>query len=445
MIHPHGRARLRNARSAAPVFLGAALLTALPSLGRADTLSLSDAVRTGLENNFAIRIARNNVRKADNTRLQKAGALLPTASASASATTTNTEYETTRGGTPGLSPDGTVTTWSAGANLNWTLFDGFRMFYALEQVEQQARLAEVRGRHEIESAVVDMITAYYNLQSARSLLEAAREQLEVSRRRLQRGRARHEYGRVGSRELLRLKVLRDTDSSAVSARELDVTRALHGLNTALGRRPDEPIAVEPDTSVAPPEHDAAWWYESARKHNAGLSIARIQVNIAESQRAIANAAFWPVLAANGSLSQTWGDNEYLRKSVGLNLSVPLFNGFRTVTSARNAVLDHENAELSHEQEQRRLRALIYEQWAVLDNAYRRVFFERDAAELARESLALSEEQFRLGSVSEVEFRESQLAVTNARVRLESALFRCKVASRQLQQLGGVLKLDGGAL
>lgn len=420
-------------------------LLVLPLLSRADTLSLTQAVSTGLENNFAIRIARNDVRKADNTRLRKTGALLPTASASASATTTNTDYGTTRGGTPGLSPDGTVTTWSAGANLNWTLFDGFRMFYALEQVEQQAQLAETRGRHEIESAVMEMITAYYNLVSTRSLLEAAREQLDVSRRRLQRARAQYEYGRAGSRELLRLEVYRNTDSSAVSARELDVTRAIHGLNSALGRRPDEPIAAEPDTVVAPPEHDAAWWYESARRHNAGLSIARIQVNIAESQRAIARAAFWPVLAANGSISQTGGDNEYLRRSVGLNLSVPLFNGFRTVTSARNAVLDHENAELSHEQEQRRLRALIYEQWAILNNAYRQVSFEREAVEVARASLRLSEEQYRLGGIPEVEFRDSWLALTNARVRLESALFRCKVASRQLQQLGGVLKLDGGAL
>lgn len=403
-----------------------------------ESVTAAQAVEIGLANNYNIRIARNEVVKANNMSKMKVGSVLPTARTDGSATYTNTDYDSPSANISGFGGSSDGISYSAGANLNWILFDGFKMFYGLRQLDQQIKLTREVSRFDIESSVVKILTAFYNLGSTRSILTAARQQLTLSRKQLDRIAAKWEFGGANNTELLRQQVLVNADSSMVASRELDVVKALHDLNLALGKIPDEPIEVSIDTLVSPPEHDASFWYANAQKHNASLSISQIQKNIAYSDLGIARAAFWPVLAANGSLSKTWGDNDYTRTSAGLTLSWPLFSGFRTLTTAQNAKSDIKNAELSLEQKQKELQAYVYQQWELLSNAYRQVGFEREAVILAEKSLAVSEEQFKVSRISDVQFRESQLALINAMVRHETVLFQYKVATAQLQQLAGKL-------
>lgn len=406
-----------------------------------DTLTAAQAVELGLANNYNIKIARNEATKADNTRKLRVGSLFPNARADGSATYSKTDYASSSGTSmSGLGSSGDGMSYSAGSSLSWTLFDGFKMFYAFKQVEQQAQLTEHASRYEIESSVVRVLTAFYNLGSARSLLVAARQQLALSRKQQERIKIQQDFGGANNRELLRQQVLVYADSALVSARKLDAIKALHNLNLALGRIPNEHLEVEIDTIVEPPEYDAAFWYENAQRHNAGLKMSEIQKNIAYSQLAIARASFWPVLDANGSYSKTWGDNDYTRSSAGLSLSWPLFTGFRTLTAAQNARLDKENAEFSYEQKQNELQAYVYQEWELLTNAHRQVGFERKAVSLAEQSLSVSQEQYKLGRISDVQFRESQLSLINAHVRLETSLFHYKVATAQLQQLAGMLTI-----
>ncbi|MFH1762278.1 MAG: TolC family protein [bacterium] len=409
----------------------------------ADTINIEQAVKIGLENNYNIKIARNNNEKAKNTLKLRAGSLLPVISAQGSIANTETEYGTPGTAIPssGAGAGANGTAYTVGGSLGWTLFDGFRMFYAFSQVGEQAELSKQAARHDIESGVVNIITAYYNLASSRSLLRAADKQLEISERQMQYIKTQHEYGRAAKRIILRQQVILNTDSAFMAARKLDAARALHSLNTALGRRPEMFIEIAPDTSVDILDNDAAFWYKRARDHNAALKMAEIQSNIAASQLGIARAAFWPVISAYGSYDKSLGDNEYVRTSTGLNLNLPLSAGFSRLTGIQNAKLDMTNAELSIRKKEQELEALIYQQWELFNNASSQVKFERKAVALAEESMKLSEEQYKLSGLSDLQIREVQLSLLNARVRLESAFFQSKVVAVQLKQLAGELKIE----
>jgi len=419
-----------------------AALLALQRLTPADTLTVAQAVQIALERNYGIRIARNEEAKAGNTRKLKVGALLPSASATGSLSYSNTDYpsSTSMPRTPGGVSGGEDISASAGVSLGWTLFDGFKMWHSRVRIEQQAQLGEQNSRHSIESSVVQVIAAYYELVSSHALLAAAAEQLAISQSQLQRTRAQYEYAQATRRDLLNQRVRVNTDSAAVAARELDTLRARHALNVALGRVPDAPVSVIPDTTTVVPDRDAAYWYELAAEHNAGLSIAAIRKNVARSQAAIAAASFWPVVKASGSYTYAWGDNEHSRASAALSVTIPIFTGFTRLTTLQNSRLDLDNAKLTYEQTQHELRAMVHEQWNVLVNACNQVSFEREAVRLARESLEMSEEQYRLGHLTDVQFREAQLALLNARVRLQSAVYQSKLAIKQIEQLAGTLSL-----
>ena len=417
------------------------VLAVLWACSSAEQLTAAKAVEIALANNFNIRIAQNDATKADNTRKLKAGALLPSVTADGSAVYSNTEYSSSGSSTGSFGSSSNGWSYSAGASMNWTLFDGFKMFHAYRQVEQAAQLSEQVSRQTIESSVVNVLVAYYNLASSRSLLDFAKSQLALSRTSLNRTKAMYDYGRATKRDMLAQEVLVNADSSAVAARQLDVIRAQHNLNVALGRRPDESVDVIADTTAEAPENDAHFWYEKATRHNAGLKMAEIQQNIASSQLGIARAAFWPVLAARGSYTQTWSDNDYSRTSTGLYLTWPIFSNFARITNVQNAQLDKKSASYSYEQKERELEAHVYQQWETLNNAYQQIGFEQKAIARAEQALAMSEEEYRLGRISDVQYRDAQLALLNARIRLESAMFQSKVAALQLEQLAGMIMIE----
>ncbi len=418
------------------------LLTCLfSSIHAIDTLTEIQAIEIGLANNYAIKIAKNSTTKANNLKKLKIGSLLPFPRADASIEYSNTKSSTdgTSNTIPSLtSTDRKETKYQLGTSLNWTLFDGCKMFYSLKQLDQNIQLTKQTSRHEIESAVVKIVTSFYNLKSARTLFQVAREQLNLSRVQLKRLKTKIEFGGSTNRALLRQKVIVNEDSSMVATRKLEETKALHELNLALGNSPEDSLEIVADSLITPPKEDAQFWYKNAKIHNAGLNIFQIQKNIAYSELKIARASFWPTISATGSYAKTWGETDLSRFSTGLALSWPLFSGFRTLTTLQNAQIDTKNAEFSLAQKQATLHAYIYQQWHLLTNAYSQLNFEKEAIALAQQLLAYSKEQYTLGQITDVQFRESQLSLLNTQARLEIALFQYKITSIQLLQLAGML-------
>ena len=413
------------------------MVTAGATIARTDTLTVTQAVELGLKNNYSIRIARNTTEKSYRNRKLKTGALLPTMRMEGAAARTGTRY------TP-ESPtavSGTTGELRGSAILNWTLFDGFRMFHTGHRIDQEIRLSELATRHEIENSVVTILTAYHQLIAEQSFLGAAREQLAISRSQMAFIAARYDYGRIGKRELLSQQVTVNADSSQVLTRLLDVQSALHTLNLALGRAPDIPVAPAMDSSVTAPEHDALWWYHEALKYNSGMKMAIVRKNIAVTQHAIARAALWPVLSAGGTLSATAVEPvDNLRARAEISLSFPILTGFTRTTGIENAIIDTLNADLTVQEMRLELQAHIYLQWERLSNSCEQVAFEKQSIERASQALSLSDEQFKLGRITDLQLREAQLALLNAQVRYQSALFQNKVVALQLQQLAGKLSI-----
>lgn len=94
-----------------------------------DTLRISDAIKIGLENNFSLRIARNEKLVARNNNTLGAAGFLPKVDISSSASETNYDIrqELATGNVNEFNNYPTKSTYG-GVQLSWTLFDGFAMF-----------------------------------------------------------------------------------------------------------------------------------------------------------------------------------------------------------------------------------------------------------------------------------------------------------------------------
>jgi len=400
-----------------------------------DSLDAAQALQIALQNHYGIRVAQLSEQKAQNNQILKPGALLPTATLGASS-----DYSVSTSATPAGSVQQTGWTHAARGTLNWTLFDGLKMFYGWRQIDNQADLAREQTRHTIEMTAVSVLATFYALASAQSLLYVANEQLALSRKSYERAQALHDYGKIDNQILLSRQVALNSDSSAVLARQLDLLKALHTLNLALGRKPDFAGFAIADTTLEEPQQSAEWWAQQALEHNVLVSLEQIKTSIAKTNEQISRSSMWPLLSANASWAQSWGLVEQERSLVGASVSWPIFTGMRTITNVRNTAVDYNIAIQSQEQKSREIEALAHEYFLRHVNAYTRAVFEKSAVEVARRSADLAATQLLAGTISDLAFTEAKLGLLNAQIRLESARFQSILAALELKQLSGNLSV-----
>jgi outer membrane protein TolC len=424
-------------------------LLLLATKSPADPITLEQAVAKGLKNNFNIQMSRNTDQIAQNNKLLGVGGLLPVATATGyigkSLADSGIKLPT------GIGGDTKTTSKSAQLNLSWTLFDGFKMFYAYSSLNEAAELSRLQTRDKIERAVVDIIQAYFNVVTQQALWEAAQQQIEVSEDRLKRIEARRELGGSTEIEYLNAKVALNADRSLLQSRNIAKIMAENMLNLTLGRPHGEGFTVTDEVPLHEVSGTKEDWQKQVKLNNALMTVQHKLRRLEELDLAIQRANYWPVIAATGSYGisstdidppstfRSGGDESSL--SFGISATWPLLTGFRTRTAVKNSKLNLKNAVISQKQYELQLEALVYQQWETIANAYKQVEYDTEAASLAERHLELVKGRFELGKAGGVEFREAQLQLINARIRLATAKFQAKLALVELERMAGKIRVE----
>jgi outer membrane protein TolC len=396
----------------------------------ADTLTVEQAVMTALENNYGIRIAQRTTDRLRHDSLLIPGNFLPRVNARAGA-----DYS--YGRDDGAARRGGASTVSAGIQLDWTLFDGFEMFYARDAIRYRIASQEERSRQEVEQTVLQVYSRYYECVNALHSREIVRRQKELTADQLAKLRADYEYGTVSHLDVLNLQVRLNTDMSQLAQAELDVVTAQNNLNISLGNPPNTPISVVRDTSVPAPGKSAEYWKDRAFENNRQLHMLSLSRQIQKTAENIARARLWPTFSLSSSHTEYGGTERYSRFSAGVQLNMPVIDGNSRRRDIRRAADDSGIARLEEERKKIILEGTIYELWATYVAAFEQVRFEEDALEAARENRTLSREYFEAGTLSELAYRESQMEYLHTEFRLAAARYQCRILSLQLKHLAGV--------
>ncbi len=121
-------------------------------------LSLNESIQIGLENNYSIKIAKNQESITEETRKAGRSAILPRVDANASL---NQSINDTRQVfvTGGINERDAAKTTTQNANvlMTWTLFDGLKMFAAYDRLKELEKLGEVNTKAMLQSVVADII------------------------------------------------------------------------------------------------------------------------------------------------------------------------------------------------------------------------------------------------------------------------------------------------
>ncbi|MBE0668300.1 MAG: TolC family protein [Bacteroidales bacterium] len=414
-------------------------LTLLLSLSMAaqEIMTLDGAIMQALENNYSLKMTRNDQTIAGNN--VTLAPFLPTVTGTGRQS--QTDNTTTTSSDP--SDRSRNNAIGAGVSLNWRVFDGLGMFASYSRQQELLAMSSQRVRIEVENLIMRVASEYYNIIVQQSRLESSCTSLELSRSRYQNAEEKYLLGVISGLDLKQAKIDLNADSSYVLSQYENVKSAYIRMTKLLNAVHEIDFNIR-DTIILAPEINIDSLRSRTLSFNNQLILARQGENVSRYDLEYTRAQRYPTV--NFSAGYNYSRNEYPWSGStysqtngpnwGFNLSWNIFSGFETRRKIANAGLEAENSRLAYLD----IENEILGDLDLLYNTYRNnitvTYFETESAELARNTLEIAMERYRLGSLSGLEFREYQNNYLNAINRRLTALYQAKISEIGLRLLSG---------
>ena len=416
------------------------------SLSAQQHYTLKSCLETGLEKNYSIRMVRNEEQiSKNNVTLGNAG-YLPTLDLSAgfSGNVNDTETETRSTGEKTKTSGVFDKTLNAGLNLNWTIFDGFKIqanYARLKELEQQG---ETQTRIAIEDFIAELTAEYYNYIQQEIRLKNFRYAMSLSKERLRIVEERYIVGNFSRLDLQQARVDYNADRAQHMKQQEAVKASRIRLNELMANEDmSHPITVNDsiiDLNTLLSFEDL---WQSTLNNNASLLKSEQNKTLAALDMKAVKSRNYPYLRLNAGYGYTLNKYEVSatsrRDNLGLNFGVTLgFNLFdgnrrREIKNARIAI---ENAQLQQDDLRQALKADLSNLWQAYQNNIEMLKLERENLIAAVENHEIASERYMLGNLSGIEMREAQKSLLDAEERILTAEYDTKMCEISLLQLSG---------
>lgn len=399
----------------------AILLLASGGLMAQQPWSLKDCIDYSMEHNIQLKMEKISLEESNiNVKSAKA-ALFPSLSFS---TSQNGRYQpyfddkgssfVTSDGSGGSrvssSQDHFSYSGSYGINARVTLFDGGRNINNIKQQNVTRDITQLSVKERENSLKEQIAKLFVQILYSTEAVEVSKAALEAAKESLKQGEAKYEVGKIARSEVVQLQ-------SQVNGAEYQLINSQAQLaQFKLQLKQILEITDESDIMIATP--DAADELALAplatvnEAYNAALTcrpeIASSKLSTESSDIAIkiARSGYYPTVSLNAGAGTSNSDNgnesfghqmKYnLNGSVGLSLSIPIYDNRSTKSNIQKAKLQKTNSQLQEQSARKELYSTVEGLWLDANSAQKKFLSARSNVESAQASYDLVSEQFGVG-------------------------------------------------
>jgi outer membrane protein len=396
------------------------------------TLALSDAVATAREKNPDYRIAQNQVDPAKAGVRNAWGQFIPFLSTSIGAQWQGGS-QVVLAGVPVNQPSVSQSNYNIG--LDWSLSGP--TFYATSQAKANQRAVEADVMSSRIAIDADVVTQYLNGMQAAATTEVARQQVRRNYDFLLLTTVRNRVGQASMYDVRQAEV-------AFNSSEVDLLRSLQAesdtkieLFRRMGVNPPAPVqevALADSFTVRQPEYDLEALLNEAKNNQPRIKALEARQAAAEATLKSAKSAFFPTLSAfankTGFTNETSADTvstfpfHFTSNPIlyGVQLSLPIFQGFNRTTRISRARADQMDASERLRAIELQIRADVTSRLLAVNTAWRTQAIQDRSRTAAAAQLTLANERYRLGSGTVLELSDALNAVTRADAAYINAVY-----------------------
>lgn len=402
----------------------------IPS-GSADTWTLQRCIYHALEQNIDIKMDRINAESAGIDEKTAKAAFLPSLNASIGQRIVNNPFSDTNtiidGDQITSSTAKTNYNGSYGIDASWIIYNGSKRINTLKQQQTARETAELTVEQSKNAIIENIIQLYIQILYANEAVNINRSTLEVSTEECRRGEELLNAGSISKADYAQLQAQVSNNKYLLVSSQSNLENYKLQLKQLIELNGNETFDVETpdinDSDILVPLPDKDEIYNSALALRPEIKAGQLDLQQSDLAISIAKADYIPTLSLSAGIgtNHTNGSDftfaEQMKtnwnNSIGLTLSIPIFNNRQTKSNVQKAKLQKQNSMLQLTNQQKELYKTIEGLWLDAKNSQMQYEAAEDKVSSTQTSYDLVSEQFNLGMKNTVELLTEKSNLLNA--------------------------------
>lgn len=411
-------------------------------------MTVEQAVAYALQNNYDILLSRNDSAIAAINYEYRNAAFLPRLNATGTyIINNNNQRQTLADGSERDRKGITSKNLNAALNLNWTVFDGFRMFLLRDQLDIAVEQGNLVVKTAVINTVASVINTYYDLVRQGQQLRNVEEQMQLASDRLRLAQYKFDIGAGIKPDVLQAQIDYNNSKAAQLNQLALIDQRRLTLNQLMNTAPSAAYKV---SDIIPVKGDLILGNLLANLTTPELQLAQTNIRVAELNVRLAKALRYPSVSltsaynfsrtANNQVINQFSPLFNLNKGLnyGITATVPIFNNFSVRQQIRQAELAVRFQELQLQSQTLLLNTSLANNYRNYAAQQQIVATLDSSVALARENLFIERERYRLGRTTFIELRQAEENVSVTITNLINARYNLKTAETELLRLRGEL-------
>jgi outer membrane protein len=386
--------------------------------------TLEECVDYAIKNNISIKQSELDLKTSDVEKLEAIGGFLPTLNG-------NANYSVNTGAS--INPvtnqfqNQTFKSFSASANSNIMLFNGLANWKTL----QRSKLNQIANTYRLDKMKDDIAlsiaNSYLQILFNKEQLKVQKNQNLVTKENIKRTQELIEAGSLPAGDIYELQATDATQEQQIISTEnalliskVALCQTLLLEDYATFDISDEVIDL-PMSNITNETQEAI--LAKAKESVKDVKIALSNVDVAKKDVAISRSSYLPTLTGFVGYNTRWSESTPFNfadqlslfdgTAVGLQLSVPILNGFATRGRVQRAKINQERSEFQLKQAELDLERNVYQAYNDVINAKKSFEAAQKTLEARKQSFNFSKERYEVGLMNSFDFSQSTIAYENA--------------------------------
>ena len=413
-----------------------------------ELLTPEEAIATALQNNYEIRLARNDSIISAIDYSYANAAFYPRFNANGGVIfNNNNQRQKLADGTIRKGNGIKSRNFNGQIALNWVLFDGFKMFSTKDRLREYLILGDLVIKNQIIDVVAEVLKTYYNIVRQKQHLKAVEEQMQLNRDRLKLAEVKLEVGLGIKPDVLQAKLDLNAQISTQLRQETLIAQLKGDLNNLMavekGVSYEVLDSIPIDTTLILADIKA-----NIAETSPSLLLAKKNIDIADITLKERRAERLPTVSFNSAYNFNQTNNNTVINNFstifnqnrgfnyGLTAAIPIFNNYVTRRNIKQAQADIDFRRLTLQSQTSQIVTNVENNFRAYELQKRQLTLEESNIVLAKENVFIAYERYKQGVTTFIELREAQKSLEDAYNRLIAARYETKVAETELLRLRG---------